>query len=63
MPQDLIEQLAPGGRLVVPVEQRGGFARFEIAQELVVVTKAEDGKVSQKPLLPVAFVPLIESRD
>jgi len=63
MPQSLIEQLAPGGRLVVPVERRGGFARFDIAQELVVVTKSEDGEVSKESVLPVAFVPLIESRN
>jgi protein-L-isoaspartate(D-aspartate) O-methyltransferase len=48
----LIEQLKPGGRMVIPV---GG--RF-LTQQLVLVEKAEDGKVTTKHMLPVRFVPL-----
>jgi protein-L-isoaspartate(D-aspartate) O-methyltransferase len=62
-PDALIEQLAPGGRLVIPVEHRA--ARFSLFggvgdQELLVIVKNEDGSVSERCHLPVAFVPLIE---
>ena len=62
-PAALIEQLAPGGRLVVPVERRAPrFSLFAGAgdQELLVIVKNEDGGVSESCHLPVAFVPLIE---
>ena len=48
----LIEQLAPGGRLVAPV---GGPS----AQSLVQVDRAADGSVQQQVLAPVTFVPLL----
>ncbi|MCS6844894.1 MAG: protein-L-isoaspartate(D-aspartate) O-methyltransferase [Caldilineales bacterium] len=51
IPPPLIEQLAPGGRMVIPVGPRG-------LQELVLVRK-EDSKVSQEKRAPVAFVPMI----
>ncbi len=62
-PAALLEQLAPGGRLVIPVEHRA--SRFTLLggageQELVVMAKNEDGSVSEHCHLPVAFVPLIE---
>jgi protein-L-isoaspartate(D-aspartate) O-methyltransferase len=50
IPEPLIEQLAPGGRLVLPV---GGFY-----QELVVVEKRPDGTVSKDRIIPVRFVPM-----
>ena len=51
IPPALTEQLKPGGRLVIPV---GG--RFT-SQDLLVVSKANDGTLIQKKILPVAFVP------
>ncbi len=62
-PAALLEQLAPGGRLVIPVEHRA--PRFSLFggvgdQELLVIGKNEDGSVSERCQLPVAFVPLIE---
>ncbi|HEY9198985.1 MAG TPA: protein-L-isoaspartate(D-aspartate) O-methyltransferase [Gammaproteobacteria bacterium] len=51
VPPPLFEQLAPGGRLIVPLD-----AGFD--QELVLFCKSPDGKFSQRKLLPVAFVPL-----
>lgn len=51
IPKALIDQLAPGGRMVIPV----GTA----VQELVLVTKASDGHVTEMPLLGVRFVPLV----
>lgn len=50
IPEPLLEQLAPGGRMVIPV---GGFF-----QELKVFSKDKDGKVSEKDILPVRFVPM-----
>lgn len=50
VPQALIDQLAPGGRLVIPV---GKFS-----QELMQYDKAQDGKVSHKALYGVMYVPL-----
>jgi protein-L-isoaspartate(D-aspartate) O-methyltransferase len=52
VPTPLIEQLAPGGRLVLPVGHRGGQRLFRYLQEF-------DGIVSCDDLGPVAFVPLI----
>ena len=53
IPQKLVEQLKPGGRMVLPV---GG--RFE-TQWLVLITKDEKGKVRQREVMPVAFVPMV----
>jgi len=50
VPQPLIEQLAPGGRLVIPL---GGFF-----QELVLVEKQSDGTVRRKNMGGVRFVPM-----
>jgi len=50
IPEPLIEQLAPNGRLVIPV---GGFF-----QELKVFRKDASGKVTEKDVLPVRFVPM-----
>jgi protein-L-isoaspartate(D-aspartate) O-methyltransferase len=54
IPQPLIEQLRPGGRLVAPVGPVFGV------QELVVVDKDSSGKVSRRSELPVRFVPMVE---
>jgi protein-L-isoaspartate(D-aspartate) O-methyltransferase len=53
VPRALVEQLAPGGRLVMPIGGPGW------AQELVKVTKQEDGILKQESLGGVRFVPLI----
>lgn len=50
VPEPLIDQLAPGGRLVIPV---GGYF-----QTLLVLSKRADGTVDQKSVAPVAFVPM-----
>ncbi len=65
VPPALLEQLAPGGRLAIPVERSASrFRLFGAAgeQELLLVTKDEDGNVSERCVLPVAFVPLVEGR-
>jgi protein-L-isoaspartate(D-aspartate) O-methyltransferase len=50
IPQPLLDQLAPGGRMVIPV---GSFF-----QELKVLTKDRNGKITEKDILPVRFVPM-----
>ena len=56
VPPPLIEQLKPGGRMVIPV---GEPYRL---QQLVLVTKAADGSLRSRQLLPVRFVPLTGRR-
>jgi len=55
VPPPLIEQLRPGGRMVIPVG-----SRF-MTQQLLFVEKAEDGSVTTRQLMPVFFVPLTGS--
>ncbi len=51
VPPPLREQLKPGGRLVIPVGRPHG------PQELLLVTREQDGSFSSRSILPVAFVP------
>lgn len=52
IPEQLIEQLKPGGRLVIPVGED------HLSQSLKVVIKNVDGEIEEREVLPVAFVPL-----
>ncbi len=52
IPPPLVEQLKPGGRMVIPV---GG--RFQV-QQLTLITKDPDGRTRTRQILPVRFVPL-----
>jgi len=52
IPPPLIQQLKPGGRMVIPVG--GPFA----TQSLMLVEKTAAGKVRTREVLPVRFVPL-----
>jgi protein-L-isoaspartate(D-aspartate) O-methyltransferase len=52
IPEDLVAQLAPGGRLVLPVGD-------QFSQTLVRVTKADDGTVSMEKSIGCRFVKLI----
>ncbi|MET0093934.1 MAG: protein-L-isoaspartate O-methyltransferase, partial [Sedimenticola sp.] len=52
IPLPLIRQLKPGGRMILPV---GG--RF-LTQQLILVTKQQDGTIETRDILPVSFVPL-----
>jgi protein-L-isoaspartate(D-aspartate) O-methyltransferase len=53
VPQALETQLAPGGRLVMPVGRSGR------AQVLVRIRRAADGHLEREELAPVSFVPLV----
>lgn len=52
IPQPLIDQLKPGGRLIIPVGRAGGV------QSLRIVEKDESGEIREQDVLPVGFVPL-----
>ena len=52
VPPALVEQLAPGGRMCLPVGQS------HAEQELLVITKAADGSLTQENIAPVRFVPM-----
>ena len=54
VPSDLVDQLADGGIMVLPIERPLGW------QELQVLRK-RDGRVSTESTLPVRFVPMIRS--
>jgi protein-L-isoaspartate(D-aspartate) O-methyltransferase len=50
VPQPLIEQLAEGGRMVIP--------QGDSYQELKLIMKV-DGKISERSIIPVRFVPML----
>ena len=51
VPQPLLDQLADGGRLVMPVGGRYG--------QVLLLYRREGGKIKHQSMAPVAFVPLI----
>jgi protein-L-isoaspartate(D-aspartate) O-methyltransferase len=53
VPQPLIDQLKPGGRLVIPV---GGV--YDI-QDLLMITKDASSNIVKRSVIPVRFVPLV----
>jgi len=55
IPDALVEQLAVGGQMVVPVG--------ETRQELKVLTKREDGSIDQRTEYPVRFVPMVPGEE
>ena len=52
VPPPLIEQLKPGGKMVIPV------GSFLFTQQLMLVEKDQEGRTKNRQILPVAFVPL-----
>jgi protein-L-isoaspartate(D-aspartate) O-methyltransferase len=52
IPEPLIEQLKPGGRMILPYETKAGF------QYLVLVTKDDKGNINKRKVMPVMFVPM-----
>lgn len=53
VPQLLVDQLKPGGRIVMPLGEPGAI------QQLVKLTKTGDGRLVEEQLCAVRFVPLI----
>ena len=56
VPPALLDQLKPGGRMVIPVGESLA------AQELLVITKRADGGTESRRVLPVRFVPLVPGK-
>jgi len=54
IPKSLIDQLKPGGKMVLPVGTNW--------QEIVVLTKSKSGKIQKKNVLPVRFVPMVHQK-
>ena len=52
IPEPLLEQLKPGGRMIIPTGSTYGF------QYLVLITKDKDGKIHKSKVMPVRFVPM-----
>ncbi|MEJ2705964.1 MAG: protein-L-isoaspartate(D-aspartate) O-methyltransferase [Sedimentisphaerales bacterium] len=52
IPEPLIEQLKPGGRMILPHGRPYGF------QYLVLITKDKEGKLQTRNVMPVRFVPM-----
>ena len=57
IPQVLIDQLKPGGRLLAPV------GSSPANQQIIMVEKTKDGKVVERAVLPVRFVPMVRPQD
>ena len=53
VPPPLVEQLAPGARMVIPVGPR-----FAVQHLLLIEKGHEEGEVFTRNILPVRFVPL-----
>lgn len=54
IPPALVEQLEPGGRMVIPVGSVYGV------QNLIFVRKSPEGEIQTRNLLPVRFVPMLK---
>ena len=57
IPQALIDQLAPGGRLVAPEGHRWGM------QYLITINKDQRGRIKRKTGEPVRFVPMVRGAE
>ncbi len=53
VPEALLTQLMPGGRMVIPV------GATPTAQQLLVLEKRLDGTIERRSVMPVRFVPLV----
>jgi protein-L-isoaspartate(D-aspartate) O-methyltransferase len=56
VPPPLVAQLKPGGRMAIPVGETAW------TQNLLLIEKDKDGKITTRNLLPVRFVPLTRRR-
>lgn len=54
IPEDLCNQLKPGGKMVIPVGDQ--------EQEMILITKNNDGSLTKEELGKFKFVPMLEQR-
>ncbi|MEO8126330.1 MAG: protein-L-isoaspartate O-methyltransferase, partial [Bryobacteraceae bacterium] len=57
LPEALVNQLKPGGKLLAPVHYGA------VDEEIMLLEKAGDGKISRRSLLAVRFVPMVRPPD
>lgn len=57
VPQALLDQLRPEGKLVAPV----GDSIF--SQELVIIDRLTDGSLRRRPVAPVVFMPMVHEKN
>lgn len=56
IPPKLIEQLKPGGRMVLPLDDEG-------KQKMIRITKNEDGSLDEETFSNFSFVPMLKGRN
>jgi protein-L-isoaspartate(D-aspartate) O-methyltransferase len=56
IPDALVAQLAPGGRMVVPV------GRLDDVQHLMLVERQPSGEIATRAVAPVRFVPMVRGK-
>jgi len=56
VPQPLLDQLKPGGRMIIPLEEETG------SQSLVLIEKDKQGSIHRKQTIPVRFVPFLGNK-
>lgn len=56
IPPKLIEQLRPGGKMVIPLEDNG-------TQKMMRITKNEDGHLEEESFSDFSFVPMLKGRN
>ncbi len=54
VPPPLVRQLAEGGRMIIPINENGN--------QSLVLMKKKDGRLTQRSILPVLFVPLVNKK-
>lgn len=57
VPEPLLDQLKPGGRMVIPVGPAGSV------QQLKLIRKDLRGRTKEEAIIPVRFVPLTRGKD
>ena len=57
VPKPLLDQLKPGGRMVIPVGPAGSI------QQLKLISKDSRGRAREEAIIPVRFVPLTRKED
>ncbi len=56
IPPKLIEQLKPGGQMIIPVDDNG-------SQRMLRLTKKEDGSYTEERFANFSFVPMLQGRE